>query len=40
MYMGRVSKGQVINEWINNTVAFLEQALDETPNGASQVPCP
>jgi hypothetical protein len=29
MYMGRISKGQVTNEWIYKTNAFLERAFGE-----------
>jgi hypothetical protein len=40
MYTGRLSQGQVTDEWINKTDEFLERAFGETAKGASKVFCP
>jgi hypothetical protein len=40
MYMGRSGQGQVTNEWINKTDAFLERAFGEAAKGASRICCP
>ena len=40
MYTGRASQGQVTNEWINKTDAFLEQAFGVAAKGASKICCP
>jgi hypothetical protein len=39
MYTGHVRKGDVTNEWIYKTNAFLERAFGEVAKGASHVPC-
>jgi hypothetical protein len=41
MYSGRLGQGQVTNEWIDKTHAFLERAFGETAKGASKLvyPC-
>ena len=36
MYTGRPSQGQVTDEWINKTDAFLERAFGEGAKGASK----
>jgi hypothetical protein len=40
MYTGRLSQGQVIDEWINKTDEFLELAFGEAAKGASKIFCP
>jgi hypothetical protein len=40
MYTGRLSQGQVTDEWINKTDEFLERAFGEAAKGASKVFCP
>jgi hypothetical protein len=40
MYSGRLGQGQVTDEWIDKTDAFLEQAFGEAANGASKIVCP
>ena len=40
MYMGRSSRGQVTNEWIDKTDAFLEWAFGEAAKGACMICCP
>ena len=41
MYTGRASQGQVTNEWIDKTDAFLERAFGVAAKGASKIcyPC-
>ena len=40
MYTGRASQGQVTNEWIDKTDAFLERAFGVAAKGASKICCP
>jgi hypothetical protein len=40
MYTGRASQGQVTNEWIGKTDAFLEQAFGVAAKGESKICCP
>jgi hypothetical protein len=40
MYSGRLGQGQVTNEWIDKTDAFLERAFGEAAKGASKLVCP
>jgi hypothetical protein len=40
MYTGRSDQGQVTNDWINKTDAFLEWAFGEAAKGASRICCP
>ena len=40
MYTGRASQGQVTNEWIDKTDAFLEWAFGVAAKGASKICCP
>ena len=40
MYTGCPSQGQVTDEWINKTDAFLERAFGEGAKGASKIFCP
>ena len=40
MYTGRTSQGQVTNEWIDKTNAFLERAFGVAAKGASKICCP
>ena len=37
MYTGRASQGQVTNEWIDKTDAFLERAFGVAAKGASKI---
>ena len=39
MYTGSASQGQVTNEWIDKTDAFLEQAFGMAAKGASKICC-
>ena len=41
MYTGRASQGQVTDEWIDKTDAFLERAFGVAAKGASKIcyPC-
>ena len=40
MYTGHASQGQVTNEWIDKTDAFLEWAFGVAAKGASKICCP
>jgi hypothetical protein len=40
MYSGRLGQGQVTNEWIDKTDAFLERAFGEAAKRASKLFCP
>ena len=39
-YTGHASQGQVTNEWIEKTDAFLEWAFGVAAKGASKICCP
>jgi hypothetical protein len=40
MYSGRLGQGQITDEWIDKTDAFLEWAFGEAAKGASKIVCP
>jgi hypothetical protein len=40
MYSGHLGQGQVTDEWIAKTDAFLERAFGEATKGASKIVCP
>ena len=40
MYTGHASQGQVTNEWIDKTDAFLGRAFGVAAKGASKICCP
>jgi hypothetical protein len=40
MYSGHLGQGQVTDEWIDKTDAFLERAFGESAKGASKLFCP